>query len=589
MKLFFTFFSLALFGVSQAQINKAQNLRPNVVLIMTDDQGIGDLGFYGNTHIHTPVLDKLARESTRFNRFFVSPVCAPTRASLMTGRNSLRTGIHDTYNGGAIMATEEVTLAEMLSAAGYRTAMVGKWHLGDNYPTRPHDQGFDEALYHLSGGIGQVGDWPNYMAKDSSYFDPVLWDKGKKVNAKGYCSDVFGDAAVDFIKANAAAPFFLYLAFNAPHGPFQVPQEYYDRYAVKDLSVQVGDKDMPFPKMNPAQVDIARKAYGMVTNIDDNVGKVMAQLKASGVAENTLVIFMTDNGASTPRYNYGLREKKGSVYQGGIQVPSFWHWPKTLKAGREIHTNAAHIDMLPTLASLCKVPLPKDVPLDGKDLSPLLFGGPEPDWKDRSIYLYWNRRYPDLYKNMTLIQGDLKLVAQTKNGTSEFGLYNLAQDPYEQQNLAQGQAERVHRMKQELRSWHQQIIQSRHLQEHPRAIIGTQHEPSTVLNRNDAFGFEGIWSKSTQVYGAWEVEVAQAGYYDIRFHMLEPIENLKAEAKLELGSYLVSKKWSAITADAGVWRSVYLPKSKGRLIPRIFDGETWTLPFWVQIEPSKQP
>ena len=182
---------------------------PNVVLIITDDQGYGDLGFTGNPHVKTPVLDNFARESIRLNQFYVSPVCAPTRASLMTGRFSLRTGVRDTYNGGAIMASDEITLAEILKDAGYTTGAFGKWHLGDNYPSRPGDQGFDESLIHLSGGMGQPGDFTTFFEGDSSYFDPVLWYNGKQREYKGYCSDIFTEEAIDFIEQNHKKPFFV--------------------------------------------------------------------------------------------------------------------------------------------------------------------------------------------------------------------------------------------------------------------------------------------------------------------------------------------------------------------------------------------
>jgi arylsulfatase A-like enzyme len=183
--------------------------RPNVILIITDDQGYGDLGYTGNPHVKTPVLDRFASESIRFNEFYVSPVCAPTRSSLMTGRYSLRTGVRDTYNGGAIMAPGEITIAEMLKSAGYNTGIFGKWHLGDNYPSRPNDQGFDESLIHLSGGMGQVGDFTTWFQGDSSYYNPVLWHNGKQEKYDGYCTDIFAEQAIGFIEKNQAVAFFL--------------------------------------------------------------------------------------------------------------------------------------------------------------------------------------------------------------------------------------------------------------------------------------------------------------------------------------------------------------------------------------------
>ena len=201
---------------------------PNIILIITDDQGYGDFGFTGNPHVKTPVLDNFAKQSIRFNNFYVCPVSAPTRAGLMTGRYSLRTGVRDTYNGGAMMASSEVTIAEMLREAGYATGIFGKWHLGDNYPMRPCDQGFDESVIHLAGGMGQPGDFTTWPNGDSSYFDPVLWHNGKQQKYVGYCSDIFTSNAVDFLEENRNRPFFCYLAFNAPHTPLQVPERYYN-------------------------------------------------------------------------------------------------------------------------------------------------------------------------------------------------------------------------------------------------------------------------------------------------------------------------------------------------------------------------
>ena len=198
---------------------------------MSDDQGHGDLGFHGNPDIKTPVLDSLAAVSARFTQFYVSPVCAPTRASLMTGRYSIRTGVYDTYNGGAIMSADELTIAEYLKTKGYICGVFGKWHLGDSYPFRPQDQGFDYTFVHSGGGIGQPGDfYDNYIRPSDSYFDPVIMKNGKKIKTTGYCSDVFTDEMLKFIDTNKSHPFFAYLAFNAPHTPLLVPEKYYTMY-----------------------------------------------------------------------------------------------------------------------------------------------------------------------------------------------------------------------------------------------------------------------------------------------------------------------------------------------------------------------
>jgi len=235
----FVLFLLLLVNCGGPQQNEVLD-PPNIIVVITDDQGYGDLGFYGNPFIKTPVLDSLAGISTRIDPFYVCPVCAPTRSSLMTGRYHLRTGVYDTYNGGAMMAPEEVTIAEVLAENGYRTAMVGKWHLGDSYPMRPGDQGFQYTLAHRGGGIGQPGDdFGNYIRRDSSYFDPYLWENGERVRRKGYCSDIFTEQAISFIKGHEEskddAPFFLYLSYNAPHTPLQLPIEYEEQYREESI------------------------------------------------------------------------------------------------------------------------------------------------------------------------------------------------------------------------------------------------------------------------------------------------------------------------------------------------------------------
>ena len=291
-KLLLLILCLNIFGTA---LLKAQN-QPNVLLIIADDQGYGDLGITGNPHIKTPVIDNFAQKSIRFNQFYVSPVCAPTRSSLMTGRFSLRTGIRDTYNGGAIMAPGEITIAEMLKKAGYTCGIFGKWHLGDNYPSRPVDQGFDESVVHLSGGMGQVGDFTTWFQGDSSYFNPVLWHNGKQQKYKGYCTDIFATQAIRFIENHQDQPFFCYLAFNAPHTPLQVPEEYYQMYKDIDPASGFENDNRPFPEMNEKDKEDARKVYAMVNSIDDNLEKLFKKLDDFKIAQNTIIIFMTDNG-----------------------------------------------------------------------------------------------------------------------------------------------------------------------------------------------------------------------------------------------------------------------------------------------------
>ncbi|MEQ9441345.1 MAG: arylsulfatase [Cyclobacteriaceae bacterium] len=559
--------------------------RPNVLLIITDDQGYGDLGYTGNPHVKTPVIDQFAEESIRLTNFYVSPVCAPTRSSLMTGRYSLRTGIHDTYNGGAIMAPSEVTIPEMLKQAEYTTGIFGKWHLGDNYPSRPNDQGFDESVIHLSGGMGQVGDITTFFRGDSSYFDPVLWHNGEPQAYDGYCSDIFADEAIRFIQENQAAPFFCYLSFNAPHTPLQVPAEYYQMYQDIDPAAGFDGDDRPFPDMTEKNKEDARKVYAMVTSIDDNIGKVLNTLDELNIADNTLVIFMTDNGPQQPRYVGGMRGRKGSVYRGGVHVPFFLRYPARFSESRDITTTTAHIDILPTLAELCQVPLPKNRVIDGKSLGPLLHGAAV-SWAERSLFFNWTRKYPELYRNVALQQGPYKLVGQTSYNASlsDFELFDIENDPYEQQNLVEAQTARANDLKHSLDQSFFELINSPNLVDPPYIVIGSEHENPVMLNRNDAGGERGMWAQE-EIYGKWRVHIVEEGYYTLTFKFLNPVET-DGHMLLETGTLIQQLEVSSGGSDEIVMEDVYLPAMKGDLLPAYETSSRTTFPFWVEVEKS---
>jgi arylsulfatase len=558
-----------------------KNIHPNVILIITDDQGYGDLGYTGNSQIKTPVIDNFANKSVRFTNFYVSPVCAPTRSSLMTGRYSLRTGIRDTYNGGCTMASGEFTIAEMLKQADYLTGLFGKWHLGDNYPSRPMDQGFDETLMHLSGGMGQVGDFTTSNQKDSSYFNPVLWHNGQKESFKGYCSDIFALNAIKFIEKNKNNPFFCYLSFNAPHGPLQVPDSYYQMYADIDPSVDF-EKNNPLQlKMSEQDKEDARKVYGMVTNIDDNIGKVLQKLKDLGIEENTIVIFMSDNGPQQLRYTAGLRDKKGSVYDGGTRVPFFLKYPALTKKSNDVKTMTAHIDVLPTLSELCHVDLPKDRKIDGKSLVPLI-KGEKVDWSDRSLFTYWTRKYPELYNSMAIQKAGYKLVGQTDyNATIEqFELYNLKEDPYEQHNIVSKNKEIAKNLKMELDKIYQELILSENLTRQPRIVIGSEKENPLILNRNDADGTRGLWDQE-EIFGKWNVHIVK-GHYNFRFKFIKPIVG-KGQMYLETNT-IINQMKNDLNTDIIEMNNVSLPEMDGELIPYYSIGVKNILPFWVEIK-----
>lgn len=519
---------------------------------MTDDQGYGDLGVTGNAFIHTPHIDEFAGQSTHFTNFHVDPVCAPTRSALMTGKFYLRTGVYDTFNGGAIMDPDEITIAEILSAHGYETGIFGKWHLGDNYPGRPSDQGFDQSLIHRAGGIGQPGDLDNYPRPDSSYFDPVLYKNNKAVKTSGYCTDVFTDGALDFLEQNKDNPFFLYVAYNAPHSPLQVPEKYLAKYKGKDFGLK------------GRAAEAARRVYAMVENVDENVGRILASLEEKSLMDNTVVIFMSDNGPIPARYNAGLRGTKSSVYEGGTNVPFFIYFPQIFEAGKKINTTVAHIDILPTLLDICG--LASEIPegIDGSSMLPVLKGDDDV-FKQRYLYWQWARGYPELYANIAIRLGNYKLVGHAESSASigEFELYNLAEDPFETTNLVAEEKEKALSLKKQLDAWHHQIVMVEGNPKTQGAVINPAFENPVVLNRNDAKGTPEQWTRDG-VYSYWDVEFEEEGAYDITFSFHHAPERA-GRVVIKFAPIQYSKSNSDTTIREITLPACYFKKGKGML------------------------
>lgn len=498
---------------TSAETQQPVTRRPNVLLIMTDDQGYGDFGFHGNPVIKTPNLDRLAAESVELTRFHVSPVCSPTRSSLLTGRYNYRTGVVDTYLGRSMMAPDEVTLAETLRAAGYRTAIFGKWHLGDNYPQRAMDQGFEESLVHRGGGIGQPSDPPD----NHSYFNPGMVHNGKDEQAKGYVSDVITDAAIQYIKAHRDDPFFVYLAFNCPHTPLEVPDSYREPYDKVDLSKRA------FPQMGrPIEGSVntadTAKIYGMITNIDDNLGRMFKSLDELKLANDTIVVFLTDNGPQQPRFNSGLRGRKGTVYDGGLRVPCLVRFPGRLKAGRKVDAPSAHIDLTPTLLAACDVKRPADVKFDGVNLWPLLIGAVE-TLPERTLFFQWHRGdAPEPFRACAARDSRFKLVqahganAEDFKGSTKFELFDVVADPYEEHDLAADMPEVVARLKREYEAWFEDVSASRGFGP-VRIAIGNTAQDHVMLSRQDWRGPRAGWGKLD--IGAWELQVDRSGPYEV--------------------------------------------------------------------------
>lgn len=415
--------------------------RPNIIIIMPDDQGKGDLSCHGHPVLKTPHLDRMHAESLRFTQFFVSPTCSPTRASLLTGRHEFKSGVTHTINERERLALSATTLQQLLKQAGYTTGIFGKWHLGDEDPYQPNRRGFDESFIHGAGGIGQTFPGSCGDAPDNKYFDPVLRRNGTFVKTKGYCTDLFFDAAKRWVEERSQADqsFFVMITPNAPHSPLVSPGERYDAIYRDQL---VGGK-----KLSRDAV-----AYlSMISNIDDNVGKFQETIRRLGIEHKTLVIYLTDNGGTfTQLYSAGMRGAKGTPYEGGTRVSSFWQWPGRLAAGRDVSALAAHIDLLPTLCELAGATLPVDLAIDGKSLLPIL-NDPETNWPDRFLFTHvgrWEKgkASESKYKQCAIRSNRFRLVNNVE-------LYDLEQDPKETKNVFDQFPMEVAAMRQAYDAW----------------------------------------------------------------------------------------------------------------------------------------
>jgi len=474
----------------------AQEKRPNVILILTDDQGYGDLACHGNPSIRTPNLDKLHGESVRLTDFHVSPLCSPTRASLMTGRDPVRTGVWGTTWGRSLLRKDETTMADVFARSGYRTGHFGKWHLGDNYPFRPGDRGFQEVLRHGGGGVGQT---PDYWGND--YFDDTYFHNGKPRKYTGYCTDVWFDAAMDFIEADKSRPFFCYIPTNAPHGPYRVAEEYSKPY--KDMGIE--ERRAAF--------------YGMITNIDDNVGRLRNKLKQLGIEENTILIFMTDNGTAAGigrikgrkvGYNAGMRAGKGSYYDGGHRVPCFIRWPGGgLAGGRDVRVLSAHIDLLPTLIDLCGLKAPEGVDFDGVSLAPALAGKTNA-LPDRTIFVQYRQdTLPPEKWHAAAMRGKWRLIKGNE-------LYDIEADPGQAKNIAEQHPDIVKKLREDYERWWADV--SRRFGEACCIVLGSNNENPARLTGFD-WHTKSPWSqghirRGAKLNGHWAVEIERDGTYE---------------------------------------------------------------------------
>jgi arylsulfatase A-like enzyme len=513
--------------------------RPNVLIVIADDQGYGDLGAHGNPVVKTPNLDAFAKESVGLKNFLVSPVCSPTRASLLTGLYSYRTGVVDTFLGRSMMRPDVKTLAEYLGAAGYRTGLFGKWHLGDHYPLRPEDRGFQETLWHKGGGLAQPSDPPE-IDPMTAYFDPILTRNGKEIKTKGYCTDVFSDAALRFITTDEKKPFFAYVAFNCPHAPYQVPPELAKPYAKIDLT------ENGFPRIGQPwatkklNTDEIAKAYGMIENIDANFGRLMRALDEQKLADNTLVIFLTDNGPGGARWNAGLRNRKGTVYDGGIRVPCYVRWPAGVRGARGVDRPLAHIDVTPTILNACGV---KGENVDGRSFLTQLTGAAA-EWPDRTLFFQWHRGdEPERYRAFAARGPRYKLVqaAGVQPSTKwkpKYELFDISADPFEKKDIASGNPEEVTRLKKEYETWFADVTKKGFAP--PRIVVGNAKENPIRLSRQDWRGPKAGWTPESE--GHWEIRVARPGCYRVSLWAADTIETFEIRCDLCRGTDLSGRR-----------------------------------------------
>lgn len=419
--------------------------RPNIIVVMTDDQGMGDLSCMGNEVVRTPHIDAFYEKSTRFTDFHVSPTCAPTRAAIMSGRPPFKVGVTHTILQRERMSLDVYTLPQVLQGAGYKTGLFGKWHLGDEEEYLPQNRGFDEVLMHGSGGIGQVslGDFP--PNKDNPYFDNVLLHNDTIVQTKGYCTDLFFESGLAWIheQHEAENPYFSYISLNAPHAPMMVAESYKKRFL-----------ELGYDKGTAGR-------YGMIENIDDNFGKLLSQLRDWEALENTIIIFMTDNGGThlsgklngqqVRHFNANLKGGKNSPNEGGTHVPMFWKWKGVLGEGVDINALTAHLDLFPTFAELAGATLPDDrQELDGRSLLPLL-ENPDADWAHRELFVHcgrWNagQREDDKYKKCAVRTPNWRFVNNSE-------LYHIPKDPSETTDVAGDHPKVVARLRKAYDAW----------------------------------------------------------------------------------------------------------------------------------------
>ncbi len=487
---------------------------PNVVVILTDDMGWGDLSCTGNTNLQTPNIDSIARQGVTLDRFYVCPVCSPTRAEFLTGRYHPRGGVRNVTSGGERLDLDEQTIADLFRRAGYATGAFGKWHNGTQFPYHPNARGFTEYYGFTSGHWGH-------------YFDPILEHNNQLTRGKGFIIDDLTSHAIAFIEQHRGQPFFCYLPMNTPHSPFQVPDRFYDKF--KDAEIKLRHRDP-----TKESLDKTRCVLAMNENIDWNVGRVLQCLDRLKIADNTIVVFFSDNGPNSWRYNGGMKGRKGSVDEGGVRVPCFIRWPGVLPAGRKTDRIAAAIDLLPTLTSLAGIPCHTRKPLDGHDLTALLEDKAVSDsLQQRRIFSHW--------------RGRVSVRTQRYRLDPRGALFDMVEDPAQTTDVASRFPKIARALRREVARWKQEVLAEMTPEDSRPFPIGAGHR-LTWLPARDGRPHGGVrrsarapncsyftnW-RSTDDRITWDVEVMKAGRYrPVLYYTCAP-QSVGCRIELSLG------------------------------------------------------